>query len=89
MRALQKRAGIHLAFTCDDQQMSDMMAFLGVRSVRAASEDLMPMPWVSRLMPARWRGLLAGFLNPYRPEQHYMRGPGPKWLAKHGAKLAG
>ncbi|GLR88415.1 hypothetical protein [Bradyrhizobium iriomotense] len=25
---------------------------------------------------------LAG--NPYRPELHYMRGPGPKWHAKHG-----
>jgi len=23
-------------------------------------------------------------LNPYRPEKHYMRGPGPKWHAKHG-----
>lgn len=23
--------------------------------------------------------------NPYRPELHYMRGPGPKWQAKrHG-----
>jgi hypothetical protein len=22
-------------------------------------------------------------LNPYRPELHYMRGPGPKWHAKH------
>jgi hypothetical protein len=20
----------------------------------------------------------------YRPERHYMRGPGPKWRAKHG-----
>jgi hypothetical protein len=20
----------------------------------------------------------------YRPELHYMRGPGPKWAAKHG-----
>ena len=20
----------------------------------------------------------------YRPERHYMRGPGPKWLEKHG-----
>ncbi|MFL6799198.1 MAG: hypothetical protein ACJ8F3_17495 [Xanthobacteraceae bacterium] len=26
-----------------------------------------------------WRGLL----DPYRPELHYMRGPGPKWRAKH------
>ena len=22
----------------------------------------------------------------YRPEQHYMRGPGPKWREKHGNK---
>lgn len=21
--------------------------------------------------------------DPYRPELHYMRGPGPKWRAKH------
>jgi hypothetical protein len=23
--------------------------------------------------------------DPYRPELHYMRGPGPKWRAKHVA----
>jgi hypothetical protein len=23
-------------------------------------------------------------LEGYRPELHYMRGPGPKWLEKHG-----
>jgi hypothetical protein len=23
------------------------------------------------------------FSDPYRPEQHYMRGPGPKWREKH------
>ncbi len=22
--------------------------------------------------------------KPYRPERHYMRGPGPKWHAKYG-----
>ena len=27
----------------------------------------------------RWQKLL----DPYRPELHYMRGPGPKWRAKH------
>jgi hypothetical protein len=26
--------------------------------------------------------------NPYRPELHYMRGPGPKWHAKHPAHSA-
>jgi hypothetical protein len=24
----------------------------------------------------------------YRPERHYMRGPGPKWLAKYGHPCA-
>ena len=28
-----------------------------------------------------WHRCLAR--NPYRPELHYMRGPGPKWHAKH------
>jgi hypothetical protein len=27
--------------------------------------------------------------DPYRPERHYMRGPGPKWRAKHSAACAG
>lgn len=27
--------------------------------------------------------------NPYHPELHYMRGPGPAWRAKHGDKLPG
>jgi hypothetical protein len=27
--------------------------------------------------------LLKSLLDPYRPELHYMRGPGPKWHAKH------
>jgi hypothetical protein len=27
--------------------------------------------------------------DPYRPERHYMRGPGPKWHAKHSAACAG
>jgi hypothetical protein len=29
-----------------------------------------------------WRGMKRDLLNPYRPELHYMRGPGPKWQAK-------
>lgn len=30
-----------------------------------------------------WRRLRAAFVNSYRPERHYMRGPGPKWREKH------
>jgi hypothetical protein len=29
------------------------------------------------------RLLSADFFDPYRPELHYMRGPGPKWREKH------
>ena len=31
----------------------------------------------------RLRGLIQIARNPYRPELYYMRGPGPKWYAKH------
>jgi len=31
-----------------------------------------------------WRELCEGFFETYRPELHYMRGPGPKWREKHG-----
>ena len=27
--------------------------------------------------------ILKALFDPYRPELHYMRGPGPKWHAKH------
>ena len=30
-----------------------------------------------------WRTLRRGIVDPYRPELHYMRGPGPKWREKH------
>ena len=30
-----------------------------------------------------WRWLKISLFHPYRPELHYMRGPGPKWREKH------
>ena len=30
-----------------------------------------------------WRALTKDLCNRYRPELHYMRGPGPKWREKH------
>jgi hypothetical protein len=30
------------------------------------------------------RNAMRGLTDSYRPERHYMRGPGPKWHAKHG-----
>jgi hypothetical protein len=36
----------------------------------------------------KWHTQLASVFNPYRPELHYMRGPGPRWHARHGAVAA-
>lgn len=33
---------------------------------------------------AFWRQFVAKAFDPYRPELHYMRGPGPAWRAKYG-----
>jgi hypothetical protein len=30
-----------------------------------------------------WRDLTRDWLGSYRPELHYMRGPGPRWHEKH------
>jgi hypothetical protein len=35
-----------------------------------------------------WRWLEISLFDSYRPELHYMRGPGPKWREKH-ARSAG
>jgi hypothetical protein len=32
-----------------------------------------------------WRRQLDRLTDPYHPELHYMRGPGPKWRAKNPA----
>ena len=34
----------------------------------------------------KWQKLVRIAGSPYRPELHYMRGPGPKWHAKHRAR---
>jgi hypothetical protein len=36
-----------------------------------------------------FRTLAKALLDPYRPELHYMRGPGPKSQAKHNPALSG
>jgi hypothetical protein len=38
---------------------------------------------LSRIV-AGWREVVRELTDSYRPELHYMRGPGPKWVAKHG-----
>jgi hypothetical protein len=40
-------------------------------------------PLVSVAFASLWRSLRKDLFDPYRPELHYMRGPGPRWRAKH------
>jgi hypothetical protein len=35
------------------------------------------------------QSLARTLFDPYRPELYYMRGPGPKWHAKHDGASAG
>lgn len=42
------------------------------------------MPSIVRAAVATWRTIGHDLFDTYHPERHYMRGPGPKWRAKHG-----
>jgi hypothetical protein len=35
-----------------------------------------------------WREVIRELTDSYRPELHYMRGPGPKWAEKHNSAQA-
>jgi hypothetical protein len=39
----------------------------------------------TKLQEVEKRGLYAVLFDSYKPELHYMRGPGPAWKEKHGS----
>jgi len=45
-----------------------------------------PAPGVFGATARRWRRLTTSLLDPYRPELHYMRGPGPKLASEACAR---
>jgi hypothetical protein len=47
-----------------------------------------PFAGIGQTLAALWREMTRDIARPYRPELHYMRGPGPAWQAKHGGKAA-
>ena len=53
-----------------------------------AQRSLMPLRRTLTVIIARCHDLIGSVCAPYRPELHYMRGPGPKWSAKHQARSA-
>lgn len=46
-------------------------------------------PSFRRTARTLWHSLAKDLFDPYRPELHYMRGPGPRWRAKHGQPAIG
>jgi hypothetical protein len=59
---------------------------MGTSSASYVLRVLLALPTLTRGLDGaapRWRWLITSLSDPYRPEQHYMRGPGPKWREKH------
>ena len=56
-------------------------------SAIAAERLPRPLARLGAALAAYWRNLARHLVDPYRPELHYMRGPGPKWRAKHGGHV--
>ena len=42
-------------------------------------------PSIGRAVVDLWHTVTTDLFGTYRPERHYMRGPGPKWRAKHAS----
>ena len=57
--------------------------------MRTAQIALMPLLRRLDAIVARCHRLIERARDPYRPERHYMRGPGPKWHARHRADITG
>ena len=53
-------------------------------AIAASAAHYLPDPLTP--LARLWRDLTWHMFDDYRPEQHYMRGPGPAWHKKHGIK---
>ena len=40
-------------------------------------------PSIGKAVADLWYSVTTDLFGTYHPERHYMRGPGPKWRAKH------
>ena len=61
-----------------------------IAAISSQAVALLPRPVLLIQLPAAeaLRRIVHEIFHPYRPELHYMRGPGPKWRAKHGLDAA-
>jgi hypothetical protein len=47
-----------------------------------------PFAGLRDVLTAFWREMTRDAVSHYKPERHYMRGPGPAWHAKHSQRPA-
>ena len=59
-------------------------AFLGSGETAQYRAFGRPFAGIGQSLAAFWQELIRDAAHPYRPEKHYMRGPGPAWQAKYG-----
>ncbi len=52
-----------------------------ISAISGSAVALLPFSGLRDVLSAFWQELSR---DGYRPELHYMRGPGPAWHAKHG-----
>ena len=63
------------------------LSSLQVSSV-APSVTESPKTWNPVVVAGALRKVMNSLFDPYRPELHYMRGPGPRWHEKHACDCA-
>jgi hypothetical protein len=54
-----------------------------IRAYIASQPQFLPLTGLTRAIADLALGLKRRLTDPYRPELHYMRGPGPKWRERH------
>jgi hypothetical protein len=82
------------SFTFDHDDTRNSGIGEGVAFAKLLEPDMIPAPSLCQpatglvphlyaMVAETWRTVKNDLFDPYRPELHYMRGPGPKWRAKH------
>jgi hypothetical protein len=63
--------------------MADLV--LPAKFTQRPTQEARSTPRGLMLTVALWRKLTRNLYAGYRPERHYMRGPGPKWHARNSS----
>jgi hypothetical protein len=68
--------------------MREIVLSVGKQSPVPTRNGRPGLRWLLRQVVEIVEDLRSAISDPYRPERHYMHGPGPRWRAKHGTVAA-